>query len=236
MQVFTKRLLSPFTKRLHPGAKRSIWLSIKFGFRPLIISAGMHRSASTLLYNILRLCLHAKYGDNLTAGWIEDIDGLSRKKMNLIKTHNINRILAHRANHIFYTYRDIRQALVSASIKFDMPPSIIRCRRWVNQYQRAKKYADFMLSYENIVHNTERQIVRIADILKVEVKPKIIINYLPKVMADRGRSKNFNKLTQMHGNHSSGSDPNEWKTALDNQLKQQIETEFAWWFKETGYN
>lgn len=237
MQVYTKRLLAPLSRRMPEDAKRFVKVFIKSGFRPLILSTGMPRSASTLLYNILRLCLTAKHGDNLSVGWIGHVDDLNKNKINLIKTHNIHPILAHRASYIFYTYRDVRQSLASASIKFaTMPPSIGMCRRWVNQYQLAKKHADLMFSYEQIVHDTERQIGRIADVLKVKVNPKEIIGHLPKVRAERGRSKNFDKLTQMHGRHGSGIHPNEWKTVLEYGLQQQIETEFAWWFKETGYN
>ena len=217
------------------NTKRTIKLLLKIGFNQLVLSAGMHRSASTLLYNILRLCLHEKFGGSLTAGWIGDVDRLTKNRMNLIKIHTFHPISAIRAKYIFYTYRDIRQALVSANLKLNLPLSINTCRYMINQYQLSKKYADLMLSYEDIVNDTEQQIIRIANIIKVDVDPQSIIKNLPSIMSERSRSKGYDRITQMHGGHSSGAHQDEWKTVLTNQLKEQIGEEFDWWFKETGY-
>lgn len=218
-------------------AKLTFKLFFKLGFNQLILSAGMPRSASTLLYNIIRLCLYKKFGDNLTSGWIGDINFFKKNKINLIKVHQINSMLAMKAKYIFYTYRDVRQALVSANIKFNTPLTIISCRKMIDQYEMAKKYADLMISYENIVNNTKQQISRIANILKIDVDIEDIIKNLPLITSNRflSEGKKHNLLTALHENHASGIYSDEWNTILSEELKKQIGIEFKWWFKETDY-
>jgi len=78
----------------------------KIGLGRLILSSGMPRSGSTLLYNILRLCLEKKHGAELVSGWLDDFDNLPKGRVYLLKTHNTNLYYALRSQYVFYTYRD----------------------------------------------------------------------------------------------------------------------------------
>ncbi|MCB0508971.1 MAG: hypothetical protein KDD21_11800 [Bacteroidetes bacterium] len=95
-------------------------------------SAGMIRSGSTLLYNILRIILQMKYNGNISCGWIDDYDKLEKNRRYLIKTHSINRKLVFGAEHIFYTYRDIRECLLSFKIRFGTEPTKALCDSQIN--------------------------------------------------------------------------------------------------------
>lgn len=99
-------------------------LSLKLKNKPLILSAGMPRSGSTLLFNILRVILSERWSDQLSAGWEGYILQLPEGKAYLVKTHNINRFYKFRAKHAFYTYRDVRVAAVSNMRKFNLTPTV----------------------------------------------------------------------------------------------------------------
>lgn len=119
--------------------KHWMQLTLKLSFKPLILSAGMPRSGSTLLYNILRETLEIRWGNRLSSGWCGDIFQLPKGDAFLIKTHNIDNYYKYRAKHIFYTYRDVRVASVSSIRKFNDTPSIESIRCVINQYLIAQK-------------------------------------------------------------------------------------------------
>ena len=75
----------------------------KVGNSNLIISAGMQRSGSTLLYNQLREILIKAYPDNLCYGYIKDIDIIEPKDNFLLKTHTLYPDLICKSSYIFYT-------------------------------------------------------------------------------------------------------------------------------------
>jgi len=59
-------------------------LAVKFSNKPLIISAGMPRSGSTLLFNILRDIMLRRW-EGLSSGWSGDIENLDKGSAYLIK-------------------------------------------------------------------------------------------------------------------------------------------------------
>ncbi len=208
----------------------------KLGLRPLVLSAGMPRSASTLLFNVLRLCLSEKYGEHLSCGWIGDINNLPTAEIYLLKTHTLGRFLWCRGQYVFYTYRDIREVLVSSSIKFDVTPSLDRCKVLIDEYVKAKKHADLMIKYEDMVNNTEDQISQIAAIIELDVEPRKIFDDLPAFGPERIRSSGYDRVTLTHGKHGSGMREGEWRTALPDNLRAEIQERYAWWFEDAHYN
>ncbi len=208
----------------------------KLGLRPLVLSAGMPRSASTLLFNVLRLCLSEKHGERLSYGWIGDVNDLPAADIYLLKTHTIGRFLGFRGQYVFYTYRDIREVLVSSSIKFDVTPSLSTCKMLIDEYIRAKKHADLMIKYEDMVHNTKEKVSQIAAIIKSDVEPDRIIENLPGFGSERNRSSGYDRVTLTHGKHGSGMGEGEWRTALPDDLRAEIQDRYAWWFEDAQYN
>ena len=75
----------------------------------LILSAGMPRSGSTWLYNVIRLLISnsPQSVENFISGWVNDFDNVydlkkaSYDKYILIKIHNYDEALVNQADYIF---------------------------------------------------------------------------------------------------------------------------------------
>jgi len=113
--------------------------SAKLSTKPLIVSAGMPRSGSTLLFNILREILVIKWKTRLSSGWEGDFISIPKGSAYLIKTHTLSHFYRWRARYCFYTYRDVRVAAVSVLRKFGQQITLESIRSMIRQYEIAKK-------------------------------------------------------------------------------------------------
>lgn len=195
----------------------------------------MPRSGSTLMYNIIRQVLLRKYSGALSSGWIEEIYDLPSADVFLIKTHHLDRFKAIRANHIFYSYRDIRDALVSMSRKFKCKPSLAIAREWIDQFYFAKKCARIMIRYEDMASDISSTILSIAQCLDAQSNIDEITASLPVVDAQTEIDSPYSKVTLLHNNHVTGTISGEWRTILDETLQKQLISEFGDWFQEHQY-
>jgi len=220
--------------KLNKNIKKPLQQLKYYRFSKLIFSAGMPRSGSTLLYNILRLILEEQYGDDLTHGWVEDLKTIPGKKVFLIKTHSLDLHDRRRASKIFYTFRDIRDVMVSRWKKFDKEPGMDMVRYYIRQYQFAKKHADMVIQYEAFTEHIPDYIRQIAQTLNYPVDVDTITNKLPDIKTNAPNQYDSGK-SLLHGNHATGTKKEEWKELLPESLQQQIHKEFDWWLKENNY-
>lgn len=215
--------------------KKVSWHAKYFGLNKLIYSAGMPRSGSTLLYNIIRLILSSKYSDKLSHGWIEEVNEIPKGEVYLIKTHHLNRMMTWRAFKTFYTFRDIRDVLVSRQKMFKKEPSIEIVRFYIQQDQIAKKYADKVFSYDLLTNETIKVTNEISESLQISVKSDQILKLLPNPASVSTLKSGHSKQTLLHKNHVTGTKKLEWKDVLSDNLIRQIHNEYDWWFLENGY-
>lgn len=221
--------------RISSNIEKALWFIRNFGFRRLIYSAGMPRSGSTLLFNILRLILQKEYENQLSYGWIEDVETLPQGDIYLIKTHHLNRMGIWRAYKTFYTYRDIRDVLVSRLRKFDKDPTITMVRYYIQQDQLAKKHSDFTFQYETMAQDLPGVVSRIASELNIRIEAEEIIQRLPNPNKVNVKEGEHSKETLLHNDHVTGTVSGEWKDILSQILIDQIHKEFEWWFIKNGY-
>lgn len=218
------------------GMARRFQVLQALGMSRLVVSAGMPRSGSTLLFNVVRQCLEYKYGDSVVSGWINDIHNISKGSIYLLKVHDIDRMLYYRSIFYFYSFRDVRDALVSANRKFGQEPTIEMCRYYVKGYKRAKRYANSMFKYEEFTVDIDRAVTQIKNILEVDVSNVDIITGLPDVGSnDRSGEVVYDRKTLMHGSHGTSTKTGDWRTSLSEPLLAEISNEFEWWFKENNY-
>ncbi len=203
----------------------------------LVVSAGMPRSGSTLLFNILREILSSKWAGQVSAGWVDDIFELPKNSVYLIKVHDFNSYFQARADHSFYTYRDVRVAAVSAMKKFNRTPTVESIRCDLNQYLVAKRSCDLAIKYEDLVSSPGLFVQQIAGILDVSVDSDDIVKkifYLqpPEEQEVKGA---YSKETLLHKNHFTHTRDDEWRDFLSERIQKDISAEFSWWFEECGY-
>lgn len=207
---------------------------VDLGFSKLYVSAGMHRSGSTLLYNAIRLCLLSRYS-KLSCGFVSDLGTIDKSPVYLIKTHNIYNVLRYRSNMIFYSYRDVRDAMVSMSRKFGKPPTLEMCDAFIEEFIRAKRcshfiyrYEDFSLDYVALVENVSRDLGILVDLDQ-------IVSGLPRASVGSEETAGPDLQTQMHGGHASGTKACEWRDVWPKALQLEVNNKYKWWFEENCY-
>lgn len=210
-------------------------LSIKLKNKPLIVSAGMPRSGSTLLYNILREILSERWPECLSSGWESDIFQLPEGKAYLVKTHHIDGYYRFRAKHAFYTFRDIRVAAISSMRKFNKLPTIKEFRKQIGEYAIAKKLCDNIIKYEDLLSQPRDIIQQISQTLGVAVSADQIVEKTFNLQPDENISEAYSEKTLLHKGHFTNTKNDEWRSLLPETLKKEVNTEFSWWFKECGY-
>ena len=198
----------------------------------LVLSAGMPRSGSTLLFNILRIALSKQPGQ-LSSGWIGDLKSIPRGSTYLLKVHDIGLHRAIRASQVFYTYRDIRDALVSNQRKFGHASMSI-ARGWVKGYQFAQKHATRMISYEELTESLPETIAFLLEDLDVASSVQEVIAELPDQAKDVS-ANGYSKDSLLHADHRTNTTAGEWREVLDPNLCDSVNAEFGWWFEENGY-
>mgnify|MGYP006293429247 CR=1 FL=1 len=207
-----------------------------FGFKRLIFSAGMPRSGSTLLFNIVRFILEEEHQDDLSTAWINDLKTMPKGQAYLIKTHACDIFDRIRADKIFYSYRDIRDVMVSRWRKFGREPDMEIARYYIRQYEFARKHADLVLKYEDFMNDIPGTIDKVAEVLGQTITREQILAKLPdKEQAPKskgdGRSDNM-----LHEGHATGTMHDEWREVLPLQFQTQLLHEYEWWFKENKYS
>ncbi len=217
------------------SVKEVISFYFKIRFSNLIFSAGMPRSGSTLMYNIIRQILMQHYDGTLSSGWVEEIFDLPQADTFLIKAHNLDKFQLIRANCIFYSYRDMRDALVSLSRKFGCQPSLEIARKWIEQYKIAEKHAQMMVRYEDMVMDIPTTVHAIAQHLQIQIDVSRVIASLPVMDAQDVIDGQYSKVTLLHRNHATGTICGEWRTVLDKKLQKQLASEFSDWFQLNRY-
>jgi hypothetical protein len=216
-----------------PRARQLLELR-KFGLGEVVLAAGMRRSGSTLLFNILRLCLEQDRPHRVASGWIDSLQRDRLATTYLAKCHKVPRLLAWRSSHIFYTYRDVRTVLVSLERKFGWEPTLDRCDKLIREDVRARRYADRRYSYEQVVENTRHVIEDVAAVLRLNPDVAEVERQLPAARVD-GTGFGADATTMLHGGHATGTSSTDWHTVLPRDLRNEIAHRYSWWFCDSGY-
>ena len=196
----------------------------------------MHRSGSTLLFNILKEILSLKYKTKLSSGWYGDLYKIPKGDAYLIKVHALTKLLRLRSKYIFYTFRDVRTAAVSANKVLNVPMSIDEIRNGINEYIKAKKTADLTIQYEKLTGNTLNVIYDILNVLSINADAEAIYNKCMDVTMPSGSfSAGHIDDTLYHPGHITNTTDDEWRSKMPLSLQKEITYEYEWWFKECGY-
>ena len=208
--------------------------TFKLRGKPLIVSAGMPRSGSTLLFNVVRELLMIKWERHLTAGWEGDFLSLPAGEAYLVKTHKFNSFYRLRSNRSFYSYRDIRSAIASRVKKTGETVGIEFVRRQIKQYQIARRHCDGSFSYERLTQDLGNVIIDVAGILGISCDPERIRTKVIQLPLPASECR-YSPVTLLHPNHFTQTSPTDWRRLLPESLQKEIVEEFAWWFEECGY-
>ncbi len=206
----------------------------------LVLSAGMQRSASTWLYNVIRLLIieSNEYDDNFICGWIDDVHRSSDYNSLLIKLHTFDQSLASNANLIFYCYRDLRDVLASSNRKFGTTPTINQADSIIQQYYLWQDASSYTMRYENMILNPLLEIQNIANTLNIkdvdlkQVQSRLL---LLSYSSEGEKTDSYNKSNLLHNGHITDGRPSSWHNELNTELSELIYLKHESWFKENNY-
>lgn len=198
----------------------------------------MPRSGSTFVYNVVRLVCSELHTD-VAAGWIDDLSVLTNRSAAIVKSHEWDAWIAKSSSMSVYSYRDIRQSLMSAKLKFGVEPTMDLCDQWIDEYNRARWNADLVVSYEQISEHPERVVESIARFVNARVDATELLNQLAleeSLSAAEINDVPYDPKTLLHGQHRTNASPNAWRSGLDPGIIEHLEIKHAAWFDETGYD
>ncbi len=232
-----------------------------------LICCGMRRSGSTLQYLIVKRILEIT-GKGISKGYAENEDVIKTLETStddnyeyiLLKTHDYQEIFGEMDKDnqalFFYTYRDIRDVMVSAMNKW-FDGNFLACYYSLNS---KIKTADSLWrnmknihisSYENITGNLKEEIARTANFLNIsiadhqitEIHNELNINSLKSRIKrfdykNKGIYKNSGVIdpeTNLHQNHINSGDLNQWKIRLDSFEIATIQKDWSKWLIENNY-
>ena len=207
----------------------------------LILSAGMPRSGSTWLYNAVRLLIENSLGskNNFSCGWIGDWEDIPKKDVMLIKIHDFDQKIAADASTIVYSFRDIRDAMASSSRKFNSLPSIDKATHLINTHSKWIEVADFVMRYEDMLHNKMNIIADLIKLFHIEFESSIndILIHLDMLNYDCDGKKNdvYHEINLYHKNHITCGQWGCWGDLIDKDTIKVIESTHKEWFVENNY-
>ena len=204
----------------------------------LIVSAGMPRSGSTWLFNVIRILLENSnyYSSKFSAGWIDDVD-LSESNA-LVKIHNFDEKLTTESDLIFYSYRDLRDAIASAYRKFNRKPSLDYATFLIEQDAMWKAKASFVMRYESMLADPQLIIAEVSKTLNInDVSADNVIQKVNALSYNSSGDKNgtYNKSNLYHQGHKTNGAYRSWEDGLDESLANRIYLEFESWFESNQY-
>lgn len=205
----------------------------------LILCAGMRRSGSTWLYNVLRYCYlnagYRTYGD-----YVKEYNASVPADVHVVKVHPFNRELCGRADHVFTTIRDLRDA-VASMVRFKLahntPTGIARAARQLiaREYEPWAPYAALEIRYEEMILDRPGTIAKVLRILELpDVDPQEVQRDIEKLtrmaLPDRDRA------TQLWPRHLTDGRLGSYADTLSPRLVEIVEDVAGDWLAKHGYS
>ena len=214
---------------------------ISFSIRDIVI-CGVQRSGSTLIFNYTKEILNYK-NNNIDTFFSDD-----RKYKNILeseysgllkKTHSYSSYIAKRIRKKqsigIFTYRDIRDVLVSAIQKgwISSPDDWISNNRLKiimhNAIMLSKVPNMLIFSYSDLINNPEKIISKISERMDYRLRnskidtiiDKYSINNVKSRMKQIPTDKKLNYMDQFHKNHIADAKTGKWKNFFS---KKDIDT------------
>lgn len=193
------------------------------------VIAGMPRTGSTLLYNLIRLMLKYKY-DNVNGmfykKWNKDLNNI-----NVVKIHEFNKELHDNATLIFTSVRDLRDAMASFIRYKNMISSfdlfIDWCEIMTDWYEVWKDSSNYEFVYEDYIKDKNKIIFEIANLLEINITIddiNILLSDIDNLKGSIYNQKTVNLLSII--NHRTNGKINSYKSTLTKKQIDYIENNY----------
>lgn len=210
-----------------------------------ILIAGVPRSGSTRLYNIVRLLLMQKYlPEDLYSVWHDHYDLQKERKNNIVKLHYFDQKWCDWADVIFTTKRDLRYVAAS-SLEYHRHRGRVYgnevllnfLHTVVGMHDLWRFYSDYEMVYEEYKRFWLRDIMNLAEILELEdinyENVMISVEEIKSSLKETTFPYDWNTL--MSNYHVSEKTNLHFRERLTIEQTQLIEQFFGNWLNDNGY-
>jgi hypothetical protein len=198
----------------------------------------MPRSGSTWIFNAARevLTSDSAIAENFTCGWIGDMDKMPDKPIMMLKVHDFDLRLVKLASYIFYSFRDIRDALASHARCFGSIPSLEDADGARKNYDAWTQHAHYVVKYESML---EKKLNIIRDLAKAfgvaNIDEKEIMRRLDSLETSSKSNERYSQENLYHKNHITNGKHGSWHHEIDESLEARIVDAHRDWFIEHQY-
>lgn len=140
----------------------------------LIVIAGIKRSGSTWVYNVVRLLCESVSNDISVSGQDYDLENIA--EYYIVKVHPFFRDLAEKADHIFTSDRPDKRIQESLNRAFGDETTLDRVRRMRKKLNVWNEYADYCVPFQSIYGQPLRVVQHIATVLGIQANYKKILS------------------------------------------------------------
>ncbi len=205
--------------------------------RLVVVCAGMPRSGSTWLYNVVRH-LQAAAGEPAYGAWIDDYDAADTSAVHIVKVHSFRPDLATGANVVLTSRRDLRD--IAASLlgrNWATPANLIeKLAKMVDDHRRWLERSSFEVIYERMIAAREAEIAMLAEALGLRADRAAVGEVHRQVagLSHRGDGL-YHPDNLLHRNHILDGRSGYHREVVAAELVDQIDARFGPWLVRYGY-
>jgi hypothetical protein len=198
----------------------------------IILCAGVQRSGSTLLYNIARLAF-----PNCNAAWINDWQR-AKGTVNVVKLHHCALGLQSglgKGDFVLTTRRDPRDVAASCIPRWVPEERIVSpyLEGWVKRHRWWNARTDLEIEYAEFVRDLPGVVTRILQLLGSTESPDAVMDGLRAL--EEPKEPGYDPTNLLHKGHKQDGRVGYFREKLSPELVSRIETHFAGWFRDFGY-
>lgn len=203
-----------------------------------ILIAGMKRSGSTWLYNVVRFCYinagHTTYGD-----YIDKYESHTCAHVHVVKIHPFDPTLMVDTDRILTSIRDIRDAVASMvrrNLINNCKEEVIEAARNMisSEHLCWAPFSDLEVRYEYMITHRMETVEMVLALLGIEsVDPAEVVNDVEKLgrVVFPGRER----TSQLWPNHITDGRSNAYLDTFESETIRAVEHECAEWLAANGY-
>lgn len=204
----------------------------------LVLCVGMMRSGSTWLFNVLRYC-YMNAGYKTYSGHIDNYDPTVPAHVHILKLHRYHLEYQAAADFIFFTYRDVRDAVASkvrrnlikhsagAAAKSALELINEECLTWYPHADLEVRYEDMITDrvavVEAVIRTLGLQGVSAAEVNRDVEKLRMM------ALSERDRT------TQLWPDHVTDGRSGSFRGTLSPEAVRAVEEVASGWLTERGY-
>ena len=191
-----------------------------------IVVAGMHSPATSWLLNAVLLLLEENGAGPCWIGWAHELPGaeLPDRGYVIVRSHDFQTELANSADHILFSGRDLRDAVVALAKGFELTPDLETADYIWRVTNPWTSWASLSLSYESILADAPAALAQISAHLSLpSQRPSHILDLLQASLATG------------HETPPGHVPPGVFRSDLTPETIEQIEQKHGGWLSRYGY-